>query len=65
MEQEKTLFTIPEASKLTRMSIPWWRAAVSQRRVRVVRFGRKTLISKDTLDEMIKNGTTEPVKPRG
>jgi len=43
-------FTIPEAAVMTKMSESWWRRAIWQKRVSVVRIGRKVFVTRATID---------------
>jgi hypothetical protein len=42
-------YTVEEAARISRMSIAWWRMAIFQRRVDVLRIGRRVFVPESTL----------------
>jgi excisionase family DNA binding protein len=58
------LYTVEEAAKVTRMSVPWWRQAIFQKKVRICRIGRRVLIPDATIRDLLKTGIVEPVNGR-
>ncbi len=53
MKQQKIVheekFTVAEAAKKSRMSESWWRQAILEEKVLVLRVGRKILIPESTI----------------
>ncbi|EKD36577.1 MAG: hypothetical protein ACD_75C01456G0003 [uncultured bacterium] len=45
-------FTVQEAAVLTKMSESWWRRAIFEKRVRVVKIGRKVFLPLSTIESI-------------
>lgn len=45
-------FTVPEAATITKMSQSWWRRAIFEKRISVVRVGRKIFIPQSTINSI-------------
>lgn len=56
------LFTIKEAAQESKMSPGWWRQRVFHRDVRFLKVGRKVLIPKTTIDQVLTQSIVEPRK---
>jgi excisionase family DNA binding protein len=54
------LLNLDEASKDSKLSIHWWRKAVSQRRVPFVKIGRRVLVRREDLETLISKGFQAP-----
>ena len=54
------LLTITEAAKLTRMSSAWWRQRVFRKEIKFLKVGRRVLIPKSTIDELLNQSIVEP-----
>ena len=54
------IYTVPEAAKISRMSIPWWRQKVLQKKVRFLKVGSRVLIPESTIDEIFNRSAVEP-----
>jgi len=61
----ETLLTVLEAAQRLRVSEYTLRGWISQRRIPYVKIGRRTLFNPADLDNLIKDSTVEPRKPRG
>lgn len=58
MEHPK-LWTVKEASEMTRMSESWFRQAVHKKAIRIIKLGRRVLIPDATIQELLA-GVVEP-----
>ena len=54
------LLTIPEAAKETRMSISWWRQQVFFKKIKYLKVGRKVLIPRQVIEDMLAKAVVEP-----
>lgn len=55
------IFTIKEASGLSKMSVAWWRRKIFRKEVRYLKMGRRVLIPESTLNDLFKNAIVEPM----
>ena len=55
------LYTVNEASEISRMSVAWWRMAIFQKKVRYVKIGSRVLIPETTLKDLINTSVVEPI----
>jgi len=58
------LLTVIEAAELTRMSPGWWRQKVFRKEIRFLKVGRRVLIPKATVEEILTQAIREPKSPR-
>jgi excisionase family DNA binding protein len=56
------LLTVIEAAELTRMSPAWWRQRVFRKEIRFLKVGRRVLIPRSTVDELLTRSIVEPKK---
>ena len=54
------LLTIIEAAELSRMSPAWWRQKVFRKEIRFLKVGRRVLIPRSTIDELLTESIVEP-----
>ncbi|MGO9566876.1 MAG: helix-turn-helix domain-containing protein [Desulfomonilaceae bacterium] len=54
------LLNIQEAAKETRMSPSWWRMMVFKRAIKFLKIGRRVLIPRSTIDELLNQSVVEP-----
>jgi len=54
------LLTIQEAADESRMSPAWWRQRVFRRNIRFLKVGRRVLIPRSTLEQILSHSVTEP-----
>lgn len=59
------LLNVEEAAKRLGLSVFTLRTWISQRRVEVVRLGRRVFIKEDFIENLIENCTVEPRSGRG
>ena len=57
------LLTVKEVAAITRTSLGWWRQRITRKEIRFYRLGKRTLIPESTLDQILKGGAVDPVKP--
>lgn len=55
------IFSIKEASDLSRMSVAWWRRKILLNEIRYLKIGRRVLIPKSTIDDLFKRAIVEPI----
>lgn len=63
MNRKNQLLSVQEASERLRISVFTLRGWISQRRVQVVRLGRRVFIKEEYVDHLIEGNTVEP-RPR-
>jgi excisionase family DNA binding protein len=56
------LLTVTEAAELSRMSTAWWRQRIFRKEIRFLKVGRRVLIPKSTVDELLNRSVVEPRK---
>ncbi len=56
------LLTVIEAAQLSRMSAAWWRQRIFRKEVKFLKVGRRVLIPKSTIDELLNQSVVEPKK---
>ena len=54
------LFTVKEASQMTKMSLSWWRMRVFDKDIRFFKIGRRVLIPESTVEGVLKSSVVEP-----
>lgn len=54
------IFTIQEASAASRMSVAWWRRKILDKDIKYLKVGRRVLIPKSTVDDILKRAVVEP-----
>jgi excisionase family DNA binding protein len=54
------LLTVIEAAELSRMSPAWWRQRVFRKEIRFLKVGRRVLIPRSTVDELLTQSIVEP-----
>ena len=52
-EVKMQLYTVREAAAMTRMSASWWRQRIFFRQIRFLKIGRRVLIPRETIDELL------------
>jgi len=58
--------SISQAAEITGMSQSWWRQRIFRREIRFLKVGRRVLIPKDTIEELLSQSVVEPrSKPKG
>jgi excisionase family DNA binding protein len=58
--KEMELLTVIEAAELSRMSAAWWRQRIFRKEVRFLKVGRRVLIPRDTVDDLLAQAVVEP-----
>jgi excisionase family DNA binding protein len=57
-------YSVSEAAERTGMSVAWFRSMLNQRKMRHFRIGRRVFIHAATIDQLITDGTVEPMDDR-
>lgn len=63
--KDMELLTVIEAAKISRLSAAWWRQRIFRKEIRFLKVGRRVLIPKSTVEELLIQSVVEPKnKPR-
>ncbi len=54
------LLTVTECAQISRMSAAWWRQRIFRKEIRFLKVGRRVLIPKDTVEELLTRSIVEP-----
>jgi excisionase family DNA binding protein len=54
------LLNVNEAARLTGMSTSWWRMKIFKKEIRFLKLGRRVLIPRSTIDELLTQSIVEP-----
>ncbi len=54
------LLNIGQCAEITGLSQSWWRQRVFRREVRFLKVGRRVLIPRSTIDELLRQSVVEP-----
>jgi excisionase family DNA binding protein len=58
------LLTVTEASEESRMSAAWWRQRIFRKEVKFLKVGRRVLIPRATVDDLLNQSVVEPTTKR-
>ena len=58
--KDMELLTVIEAAQLSRMSAAWWRQRIFRKEIRFLKVGRRVLIPKSTVEELLSQSVVEP-----
>ena len=56
------LMTVDEAAAATRMSKSWWRQQIFRKTVKHLKVGRRVLIPREVVEELLSDSVVEPRK---
>lgn len=59
------LMTVDEAATATRMSKSWWRQQIFQRKIKHLKVGRRVLIPREVVDQLLEQSVVEPKRQGG
>lgn len=54
------LMTVDEAATATRMSKSWWRQQIFQRKIKHLKVGRRVLIPREVVEQLLEQSVVEP-----
>ncbi len=57
---ETELLTVFECSKISRMSTAWWRQRIFRKDVKFLKIGRRVLIPKAAVEDLLAQAVVEP-----
>ncbi len=55
------IFSIDEASDLSKMSVAWWRRKILLKEIRYLKIGRRVLIPESTINDLFKSAIVESI----
>ena len=55
------IFSIDEASDLSRMSVAWWRTKILRKEIRYLKIGRRVLIPESTINGLFERSIVESI----
>jgi len=53
------IYTIKEASGLSKMSVAWWRRKILLKEIRYLKIGRRVLIPESTINNLFESAVVE------